>query len=254
MQLRMAAAVDLAQPAEVIEPEVVEMAAVGSDSERVRHLFEQLGGRIADADHTIACRPHRLRHHPDRVGEVDDPGLGREPVDFVRISDHVRDGTRRHREAGRPDRLLADDPVALRRRLVEHAPLDAADADAREHEAGAGDALVDRPAQRDARAAGHPLRHAPDDSQAFVVGIVERDLFDRQIGVRQAVDEQGRAHAGAADDGDFHGPSCVMAVRRAGADPKARLPPGSTAHRRNCRSAGTRAVAVRRARHRGNRR
>ena len=77
------------------------------------------------------------------------------------------------------------------------------------------DALVDRPAQRDARAARTSAPATPPMiARRSLIGVVERDLVDRQIGVRQAADEQRRAHAGAADDGDFHGRSLAHGSSR----------------------------------------
>jgi hypothetical protein len=59
--------------------------------------------------------------------------------------------------------------------------LDAADPDAREHEAGAAHARAERSGPRDACAGRQPLRDAGDGRQALLVGVVERDLFNRQV-------------------------------------------------------------------------
>src|SRR3954470_7681435 len=113
----------------MVQPEVVEAASLGVETERAGDLFEQLGRRIADADDAIAGGPHRFGDHAHRIGEVDDPGSRRRLSDLPRIVDHWRDGSCRHGEAGGPNRLLTDNAVPLRRSLVADPLLDAADAD-----------------------------------------------------------------------------------------------------------------------------
>ena len=72
-------------------------------------------------------------------------------------------------------------------RLVAYALLDAADADAREDEVGAA-RRIRRPSRHSVTRAPsrHPLRDAADGAKARLVRVVERDLFDRQIGVASA--------------------------------------------------------------------
>ena len=253
-ELRLAVAVDLAEPSQVIQAEVVEIAALGVEAERVGHFFKQLRRRVADADHTARDGAHRLRDHACRVGEVDDPRRRREPADLARVTHHVRDGARRHGEPRGAHGLLADDAVALGSGLVPDPAVHAAYPDAGENEVGSADAFGKRLAEDHAAPGRHQRRDAADGRQAFLVDVVERDLINRQIRVRQPVDEQRRAHTGTADDGDLHGRSFFTAARCGAAGPQRRRRPASIARRRNCRGGGSRAVSGRRAGRRESRR
>ena len=55
VQLGNAAVVDLTQPAEMIQTEVVEVARLRFEAQRTGDVFEQLGRRVADSDDTIAA-------------------------------------------------------------------------------------------------------------------------------------------------------------------------------------------------------
>ena len=203
-QLRLAIAVDLADPAEMIQAEVIEERTVALQIERVRDLFEELGWRVADPDHPRGDRPHRLRNHADRVREVDDPGAWRGAGDRARVLHHVRDRARRHRKPRRTDRLLTGDTVRQRDGLVADPVREAADANAGEDEVGARHAIVERRAEHDSTLRGHPRGDAANRRQAVLVDVIERDLVDRQIRSRQTVHEQRCSDARATDHRDFH--------------------------------------------------
>ena len=70
----------------------------------------------------------RLGHDPDRVGEVDDPGLGcRVPAGQLRELEHDRHGAQRLGKSAGAGRLLADGAEPEGERLVQEARRLAAD-------------------------------------------------------------------------------------------------------------------------------
>ena len=97
-----------------------------------------------------------------------------------------------------------------RDRLVDHAALEAPDADRREDEVGALDrvAEVGRRAERQRRAAlgGEALEHAAHALHALGVEVVEDDLVERQRvapGEQRAIDQRDPEPA-SADDRELH--------------------------------------------------
>ena len=77
MELRLAAVPHLAQPPQVVEPEVVEVRTPPGQPERVSGLLEELGRRIADADHAGGgLVAQRLGDDADGVAEVHHPRPG----------------------------------------------------------------------------------------------------------------------------------------------------------------------------------
>src|SRR5437879_6067511 len=107
MELRRAGRIDFAQPAEMIQAEVVEVTYVGPQIERLCDLAEEFSWRIADADDAGAHGPHGLRDDADGVREIDDPRVGRQAGDVAGVAPYVRNGARRHREPCWPGRFLA---------------------------------------------------------------------------------------------------------------------------------------------------
>ena len=86
----------------------------------------------------------RARDDPDRVGEVDDPGVGPgELADPLGDLEHDRHGAHRLRETARAGRLLADAAARKRGGLVLQARRLAADPDLDEDEVGVLDRLVE---------------------------------------------------------------------------------------------------------------
>ena len=205
------AVVGRAQPAEVVEAEVVEPHLAGVAPERPRDAPAEARGRVADADHAVAEHLlQRLGDHAGRVREVDQPGAGGALGHGLGQSHHLRDRAQREADAARPRGLLAEHAVGERHRLVDHAALEPADADRREDEVGALDRVgeVGRRAERQGRPAlgGEALEHAADALHARRVEVVQDDLVERE---RLALGQQGPVHErdpepAAADDRELH--------------------------------------------------
>ena len=150
MQLSLALEQHVAQPAEVIEAEVVVAAHARGQAERVGGVFEHLQRRVADANQArIGFLVHRLRDDADRVGEVDHPRARREARDHAAVFDDRRDRADRHRKAGGADGFLADDVVRERGGFVFRALRGAADADAGDDESAPSIAASGVDARRD---------------------------------------------------------------------------------------------------------
>ena len=97
------------------------------------------------------------------------------------------------------------------RRLVDHAPLEPADADGGEHEVGALDRVVEvgGGAERQLLAAllGEPVQDGRHPLHPALVEIVEDDLVEREalaLGQQRPVDERD-AEPSSADDRELHG-------------------------------------------------
>ena len=61
-------------PRQVVQPDVLDRDVVGIDAEIVPDPSLGPDGHVAQADGAVALVEQRLRHDPDRVGEVDQPG------------------------------------------------------------------------------------------------------------------------------------------------------------------------------------
>ena len=126
----------------------------------------------------------RLGDDPDRVREVDDPGVAgpASPDRIGDLEDH-RDRPERLREPARADGLLADQPEPRRQRLVAEPGRLPADPELEEHDVGAVDrgVAIGRPDQpaRPALLAEHPLGEPADDLEPLGVDVEQGDLVDR---------------------------------------------------------------------------
>ena len=125
-------------------------------------------GDVAQADGAVVAIQQRLADHPDRVGEVDDPGVSRgsSPGRLGQL-EHQRDGTQGLGESAGPRRLLADGPEPGRQRLVHEPGRLAADAELDEHEIRTVECDIavecrDQP-PRPACAGEHTLRESADN-------------------------------------------------------------------------------------------
>ena len=169
-----------AQPAEVVEPHVVQRRAVRVVPERAGGTPAQPDRRVADADHPLAQHPlHRLGDHPGRVGEVDDPGVRGERLDPLGHLDGDRHGAQPVRQAARAGRLLPEQAQVERHPLVVRAPGQAADPDRREDEVGVRERRVQvggRRARRARSASPPPIcgQHVPDRGETALVDVVQR--------------------------------------------------------------------------------
>lgn len=200
------------EPAEVVEPGVVDLEVVEVVTEGSGRALGETQRGVADADDPLAeHRLHRLGHEPRGVGEVDDPRVGRQTA--YAFGDVERD---RHRaqavaDPARSGRLLAEEPEVERDPLVSGAALDASDPHRGEDEVGAGERRVEVGRRRDRGRRGRGGRvqrglggeDLPHDVEPCAVRVVEHDLGDapvRGVAQQRTVDERHAEPAPAEDD------------------------------------------------------
>ena len=197
-------------PAEVVQPDVVEREPIGVDAETLRQTPLQRDGHVAEAQRTVALIGERLAHDADRVGEVDDPGAGSGPTaNELRELEDDRHRSQRLGKSTGPGRLLADGAEAKGERLVEESRRLPSDSELDEDEVRAVHGRVGVTGQGEAPVPLHPLEHAAgqpaDDLAAVGIDVVEDQLVDRQPGspARKPLDQLRRIGAPTADDGDL---------------------------------------------------
>jgi hypothetical protein len=201
---------DGGDPAEVIQPGLLEAQRVGIDADTARDAALERDRDVAEADGPVSGVDQRLGDDPDRIGEVDQPGAGCGPsIGQVGELEHDGHGPECLRQPAGTGRLLPDGPEAERQRLVGEARHLAPDPQLDEHEARAVDGL-DR-VGREGEVAGpfqpaeHAIRQATDDGKTIRIEVLEHQLVDRQsiAAVREALDELRGVGASTADDGDL---------------------------------------------------
>ncbi len=123
---------------------------------------------------------HRLRDDVDRIGVVEEPRARAHRLHVLDDAAHDVNGAQRHEEAARTLRLLADDAVLERDRLVEVARLKAPNPEARQHRVAARQTLAPvgggGDGQVQAACACHFLRDGLHDAQTVLVEIDQHDL------------------------------------------------------------------------------
>ena len=189
----------------MVEPDLVDDDARRLDSEPRRELPLEPDRDVAEADRAMALVEQRPRDDPDRVREVDDPGVGR-LAHALGDLEHDRHGAQRLGKPAGAGRLLADAAARRAERLVGEPRLLAADADLDEHEVGAGNRGVEVVGDVDRPAVPLPVEHADgeaaDDGAPLGIDVVQHEL--RDVEARQPGDELRRVRRPAADDGDLH--------------------------------------------------
>ena len=137
-------------PGQVIQPDVVQGDLVGRDAEQPGEVALEADGHVAQPDRPVPGVEQRPGDDADRVGEVDDPRVGRGPLPgaFGDVQ-HDRHGAQCLGEPARPGGLLADAAAFQRPGLVPLPGRLAADAQLEQHRARPVQALVQagRPAQ-----------------------------------------------------------------------------------------------------------
>ena len=189
---------------------MTDLDALGVDAHPVGDRALEGDRHVAQPDGPIAAIDQRLGHDPDRVGEVDDPGVRRAALrrDLGQVEDD-RYGPHRLGQAPGTGRLLADRAEADRNRLVQEPRRLPADAELDQHEAGAVDGGLDVTGQRQAppepEAGEHATGHAADHGAALFIDVVEDELLDGQpvMALRQTLDQLRGVGAPAADDRDL---------------------------------------------------
>ena len=248
------------RPAGVVEAHQRGVQPRGIESRVARHTGRELERALAQRDRGDG-RVVRdgLRHDVHGVGVVHERRARCQPLDVGHHALHHPDRPERHEESAGALRLLADDAMAERDPLVEHAGLEAPGPEAGEDDIGVSDALGalggGHHAQVDIGRLGHPEPDALDDLQPLRVEVDEHDLRAAELG--PSLDDGGHGAGGTgaapADVGESdrrHGPRWVagpvrLAYRTA---PGARL----ERHRRDVLVArptpGARSMRCRRAR------
>ncbi len=121
------------------------------------------------------------RDDPDRVREVDDPGVGK-LADAIGDLEHHRHGAQRLREPTGAGRLLPDAATRQRERLVAQPRVLSAYPDLHEHEVRVRDRSIEIIGDVDRAAIALPLEHAhrqaADDTAPFGVDVVQHELRD----------------------------------------------------------------------------
>ena len=136
---------------------------------------------VAEANRAVSGIEQRARDDPDRVREVDDPGVGRgELADAVCDVEHDRHGAERLGESAGASRLLADAAAGERDGLVREPCGLAADADLHEHEVGAVECAVevagDEQLPVEDLAVEHPRGEPADDLAPLGIDVVQDEL------------------------------------------------------------------------------
>jgi hypothetical protein len=197
-------------PGEVVEAHVFEVDVGGGDAEEPGELPLEADRHVAQPDRLVPGLEKGAGDDPDRVGEVDDPGVRVGAADaFGDVEDH-RDRAQRLGEAARAGRLLADAAALQGPGLVLLAGGLAADTELQEHRVGAVHARVQVVRRRDPAGVALPGEDAPGepaDQLQALGGRVDQDEFLDGQGVpqaREAVDEFGGVGRASADHGEFH--------------------------------------------------
>ena len=164
-QRRAAGVADAAQPAQVVEAEVVEPQFAGSRSSAAatrRHRPEG-ESQMPTARSPSTCWTASVTI-PAGLVKLISQAFGRVLGDRLRQPHHHRDRAQREADAARPGRLLAEHAHPERDVLVDDAALELADADRAEHEVRALDGVheVGRRAERELGAVlgREPVEHA----------------------------------------------------------------------------------------------
>ena len=116
----------------MVEPDLVDDDSRRLDAEPGGPAALEADRHVAEPDRAVAVVEERTRDDPDRVREVDDPGVG-QAADPFRDLEHDRHRAQRLREAAGAGRLLADAAARERQRLVGEPGLLSADADLHQH-------------------------------------------------------------------------------------------------------------------------
>jgi hypothetical protein len=128
-----------AQPAEVVDAEVVDLDAAGVEPERGAGPPDESARAVADAEHP---RPERAGHHlgdqPGRVRHRDRPGLGRPPRDVLGVGPDDRHAPEGVGQPPGADGLLPEHAQFEGVPLIRHATGRAAGPDGGEDQVGIG--------------------------------------------------------------------------------------------------------------------
>ena len=198
-------------PGQVVQPDLVDEHALGLDPEHARGGALDADRDVAQADGAVTRVEQAAGDDPDRVGEVDDPGvLGGQLAHALGDLEHDGDGAQRLAEPAGAGRLLADAAAGERDRLVGEAGLLAADAELDQDERSALERAVevvgDRQRSLEAGGVEHPRGEAAHDLAPLRVDVLQDDVCQVEplALARETRDQLRRVGRAAADDGELH--------------------------------------------------
>ena len=199
------------QPAQVVEPGVVEPRARRVDAEGGGDAAAEPDRRVTDADHPVAeVSRHRLGDQTCRVGEVDDPRPGSTSADPPGDVDRDRNRAQAVGDAARADRLLAEHALIQCHTLVGRPALEPADAYRREDEVGAVERPVEVGGDGDRGRVGGSGRllgeHLADHLRPHRVQVMQDHFGDAALALvtEQGTVDQRDTEPPAAEHGQSH--------------------------------------------------
>ncbi len=197
-------------PGEVVEAHVVQVDVGRRQVQQGRELPLEADGDVAQPDGLVPGLQEGPGDDPDRVGEVDDPGVRVGPPDPLGDVEDHRDRAQRLGEPARARGLLADAAALQRPGLVLQPGGLSADAQLEQDRVGPGDARIEvgggGDAARVALPGEDPPGQAADQLQPFGGRVDQHELADGQ-GVAQPcepVDQFGGVGGTAAHHCEFH--------------------------------------------------
>ncbi len=213
VQLRSDIVAGLAVPGLEQEREVVETGGPGVDpaAEQTREaIVRDLHLVTQPDDRLVEVTPERGADPAFRVREVDEEGVGREPLDVAGDRRDERNRAQRVREAAWAPVLAVEviDAVAARDLEVGEPAIEAVDLDGHNHRVGAGERVdtVGEAFDRDAACSGR-LERAGQPGHAFQRGRFQVDEpngrgREHRVGVEVVQHRQPERRAARADEND----------------------------------------------------
>ena len=195
----------------MIETDLVDDELPGLHAEVARKRALEADRDVAETDGAVPGIEQRARDDPDRVREVDDPGVRRRELAHpLRDRQHDGHGPECLGEPAGAGRLLADAAAGERDGLVREARLLAADANLDQDEVGAVERAIEVAGHLQlagiALALQHPRGEAADHVAPLLVDVVQDELahVDLVALPREPRHELRRVRRAAADDRDLH--------------------------------------------------
>ena len=195
----------------MVEADLVDKDAPGLDAEQRRGEALEPDRHVAEPDGAVPCVEQAARDDPDRVREVDDPGVvGGELAHPGGDVEHDRDGSQGLAEPAGAGRLLADAATGERDRLVQRrACCPPTRSWIRTKEAPSSARSRSSVTESFAVVAGrveHAGGEAADDLAALGVDVVQNDVgqVEPLPLTRQPGDQLRGVGRATADDGELH--------------------------------------------------
>ena len=195
----------------MIQPDLIDLHAARLDAEHPGEAPLPADRDIAETDRLMPVIEQRPCDDPNRIREVDDPGVVRRTFSYaVGDPEHDRNGAQGLAETTGAGRLLPDAAAGKWHGLIREASLLAADADLDQDEVGAVDSSVEVVGDLEPPFVPLPVEHAlrePTDNFAPLrIDVLQHELADVDplALARQPRHELGRVRRAAADDRDLH--------------------------------------------------